>query len=235
MFNYPKYQSYEQTYDTGYSNKNFLNKLKEYANQQRYYDAVYGGNYVSNDNYGYCWNDTPQYDNHLTAKQREYSLKNNQNLYLHIDENPYQDTGWKWWCDFDRGKSAVNKYGNVVEEYANQYNINPDLVKAIMFTENACGHYYGFNDFMDYIGLSKSQMPMNIRGNIWSDFHGQHYNTFNPEQNIELGTRIIKQIYNSLDNPTPDRIGTLYNSAAKDKISSYGYRVGDAYKNKPWL
>ena len=37
MFNYPKYKSYNQTYDTGYSRQNFLKNLKEYVNHQNYF------------------------------------------------------------------------------------------------------------------------------------------------------------------------------------------------------
>ena len=177
----------------------------------------------------------PEYDNYLTAAQRIQALKNGKNLRLHIDENPQENGDWKRWCDLEQGNIAVNKYKDVVDKYANQYNVDPDLVKAIMFAENACGYYYGANKLADYLGLSKSQLPMNIRGNIWSDFQGKHYNTKIPEQNIELGTRLIKQIYDSIEYPTPEKVTTIWNSVAKDKISSFGYRGGTAYKTKPWL
>jgi len=176
-----------------------------------------------------------KYDNDLTAMQRIQALKNGRKLYLHIDENPQENGEWKPWCDLDRGKDVVSKYSDIIEKYANKYNIDADLVKAIMFAENACGYYYGANEFMDYIGLSKSQLPMNIRGSIWGDFQGIHYDTKIPEQNIELGTRLIKQIYDSIEDPTPEKVTTIWNSVAKDKISSFGYRGGTAYRTKPWL
>ena len=177
----------------------------------------------------------PRYDNYLTEAQRIKALRNGENLRLHIDENPQENGDWKRWCDLDQGSIAVNKYNDVVDKYANQYSIDPDLVKAIMFAENACGYYYGANKLADYLGFSKSQLPMNIRGNIWSDFQGKHYDTNVPEQNIELGTRLIKQIYDSIEDPTPEKVTTIWNSAAKDKISSFGYRGGTAYRTKPWL
>ena len=180
-------------------------------------------------------NKSKKYDNNLNAKQREEMLRNNQELLLDIDDNPKENGEWKWWCNHNIGAEAVRKYNNLIEKYTQRYNVDSNLVKAIMYTENACGHYYGGNAIADYIGISKSQMPMNIRSNIWSNFQGKHYDTRNPAQNIELATLLIKQISNSIVNPTAEKIITIWNSAGKNKISSFGYRGGMAYRNKLWL
>jgi len=82
--------------------------------------------------------------------------------------------------------------------------------------------------------VSKSQMPMNIRGDMWGIFNGKYYDTNNPNKNIELGTLLVKQIYNSLDNPTVDRIITLWNSLRRNTISSFGYRGRKMYNLRPW-
>lgn len=34
---------------------------------------------------------------------------------------------------------------------------------------------------------------------------------------------------------TPARVTTIWNSAGKNKMSSFGYRGENAYKTKPWL
>ena len=180
-------------------------------------------------------NKSKEYDNNLNAKQREEMLRNNQKLLLDVADNPEENGEWKWWCNHNIGAEAVRKYNNLIEKYTQQYNVDSNLVKAIMYTENACGHYYGGNAIADYIGISKSQMPMNIRSNIWSNFQGKHYDTRNPAQNIELATLLIKQISNSIVNPTAEKIITIWNSAGKNKISSFGYRGGMAYRNKLWL
>ena len=122
-------------------------------------------------------NKSKKYDNNLNAKQREEMLRNNQELLLDIDDNPKENGEWKWWCNHNIGAEAVRKYNNLIEKYTQRYNVDSNLVKAIMYTENACGHYYGGNAIADYIGISKSQMPMNIRSNIWSNFQGKHYDT----------------------------------------------------------
>lgn len=162
-------------------------------------------------------------------------LRNNQKLLLNITDNPKENGDWKWWCHKDIGSKAVHKYTKAIEKYAQLYSVDPDIIKAIMFTENACGHYYGGNALMDYIGKSKSQMPMNIRGDIWGNFQGKHYDTHNPEQNIELATLLVRQIYNSIDNPTPEKVITIWNSAGRNTVSSFGYRGGLAYRKKLWL
>ncbi len=61
------------------------------------------------------------------------------------------------------------------------------------------------------------------------------YDTYDSEQNIELGTQILKNIQNSLDNPTPDRIGTLWNNTSVNQINSVGARIKTAYETKLWL
>ena len=78
-------------------------------------------------------------------------------------------------------------------------------------------------------------MPMNIQGKTWGDFQGKHYNTKIPEQNIELSALLLKQIENSLDNPTMDRITTVWNGAGANQISPFGGHGQIAYDTKPWL
>ena len=78
-------------------------------------------------------------------------------------------------------------------------------------------------------------MPMNIQGKTWGNFQGQMYDTYIPEQNIELGVLLIKQLYDSLDNPLPDRIGTLWNETGANQINDVGARVKTAFETKPWL
>ena len=133
------------------------------------------------------------------------------------------------------GSHYVNKYGDIIEKYANQYNVAPDLVKAIMYNEGATGHKGGLNYLVDVFELSGSQMPMNIQDNTWGNFDGQHYDTYNPEQNIELGVQVIKRLQNSINNPTIEKIATLYNQTGAMEVNDYGARTRTIYDKKPWL
>ena len=61
------------------------------------------------------------------------------------------------------------------------------------------------------------------------------YDTYNPEQNIELGVQVIKKLQNSIHNPTIEKISTLYNSTGAMEINDYGARTRTIYEQKPWL
>ncbi len=174
------------------------------------------------------------YDNNLNATQRMAAILNGQPLYLHLDDNPNEDDSMKWWCFTPIGNHAVKKYNQPIEYYSSLHDVDTNLIKTIVFLENACGHYFGLNTIADYFGVSKSQMPMNIQGKLWGNFNGKYYDTNNSNENIELGTLLVKQIYNSLDNPTVDRIITLWNSLGRNTISSFGYRGRKIYNLRPW-
>ncbi len=177
----------------------------------------------------------PQYDNYLNATQRIRALRNGENLRLHIDENPDWDGQWAKHCWKWVGKYYVDKYNEEIEKYAKKANLDPDKLRAVMFTENACGNYGSANYWADVLGWSDSQMPMNIQGKTWEDFNGKHYDTKVPEQNIELSALLLKQIENSLDNPTMDRITTVWNGTGANTISPFGGHGQIAYDTKPWL
>ncbi len=174
-------------------------------------------------------------DNYLNKTQRINALKNGQILNLHIENNPNANYNWPWYTWDWLGKYYINKYNPIIEKYSNQNNIPSDIVRAIMYNEAATGHKGPFNNLGDIFHISGSQMPMNIQGKTWGNFQGHIYDTYIPEQNIELGVLLIKQLYNSLDNPTPDRIGTLWNETGANQINDVGARVKTAFETKPWL
>ena len=177
----------------------------------------------------------PKYDNYLTEQQRIQALKNNQPLNLQMGNSRNADYSWPWYTIDWLGKYYVDKYNNDIEKYAVQNNLDPDLVKAIMYNEGATGHKVIFNYLGDLFRASGSQMPMNIQGKTWNKLDGKSYNTYNSQQNIELGTKVLKQIQNSLNGFAPDKIGTLWNETGANNINNVGARVKTAYETKPWL
>lgn len=76
---------------------------------------------------------------------------------------------------------------------------------------------------------------MNIQGQTWGNFDGLHYDTYNPEQNIELGVQVIKRLQDSIHNPTIEKIATLYNRTGAMQVNDYGARTRTIYNQKPWL
>ena len=65
---------------------------------------------------------------------------------------------------------------------------------------NAGGHYLGLNALADYMEVSKSQMPMNIRGDMWGNFNGKYY-----EKDLGITIRGMRAAKDALcSRPMPD-------------------------------
>ena len=174
-------------------------------------------------------------DNLLSGVDRITAKKKGDPLSLEVAENPYVMYDIPEYRTFhSMGKYYVDKYSDIIEKYAQKYNVNADLVKSIMYNEASTGHKIIFNWLGDIAHVSDSQMPMNIQGETWGDFQGEHYDTWDAEQNIELAVRVIKQITESLKNPSIENIGTLWNGTGKNVTSSYGARTKTIYEQKPW-
>ena len=75
-----------------------------------------------------------------------YTIGNKQwivlQIYLHLDDNPNEDDSMKWWCFTPIGNYAVKKYNQPIEYYSSLHNVDTNLIKTIVFLENACGHYF---------------------------------------------------------------------------------------------
>ena len=220
-----------------YKNMNFIKNMAKYYGltdiKQPIYDA---GNKDITRN---VWEQLRQqclrpYDNYLSGEQRIEQLRNGNNLFLDVEYNPQANYDIPLYGIAAVGKHYVDKYGEIIDKYAQKYNMDADLVKAIMYNEAATGHDFGANYYRDLKRISNSQMPMNIRGDIWSNFDGKKYDTYNPEENIMLSIQLLKRLQNSLHNPTPDKIGTLWNETGAMQINDYGARTKTIYDTKPW-
>ncbi len=217
---------------------NTSNYMSGYSDYQPFSNKTYDTS-LENWPYKYCIQDQRTYcppanHNYLSPSARINALRNEEKLNFTLRDNPSANYNWPLHTLHPYGDHYVKKYNDKIDKYANQYGVDPDMVKAIMYSEGATGHYLFGNYLGDLFHTSKSQMPMNIQGRLWGNFDGQQYDTYDPEQNIELGTRLIKRITDSLDNPTPDRIGTLWNDTGENEINDFGGRVQTAYDTKPW-
>ncbi len=130
------------------------------------------------------------------------------------------------------GKNAVNKHDKTILKCSEKYNLDPDITRSVMYAENAKG-WYGIPG--DIIHKSKTPLPMNVRKSLWSDLiENNTKNMYDADANIETGVLLLKRIRDRVDKPTPEKIGTLYNSLSKDNVTAYGEYVGKVYKEKPW-
>lgn len=130
------------------------------------------------------------------------------------------------------GRSAIYKHDKAILKYSEKYNLDPDIARSVMYAENAKG-WYGIPG--DVVGQSKTPLPMNVRKSLWSDLIEKNTkNMYDADANIETGVLLLKRIRDRVDKPTPEKIGTLYNSLSKDNVTAYGEYVGKVYKEKPW-
>ena len=118
---------------------------------------------------------------------------------------------------------------------ARKHGVDPDMVRAIIWVETARGHKGIFNDLADKLGLSDTQMPMNINGDIWSGLIGVPPEALkDPVKNIEAGTVLIKRIGERVKNPTAAKIGSIWNYSGREEVNDLGARIGRVYREKPW-
>ena len=171
--------------------------------------------------------------NEMSAKDRIDALKSGKKIYINIADNP--NASGKWTLDHSPslGEYYVNKYSSQIEKYAKQYNLDPDIAKSILYSEASDYHRFGMDHIADLVGLSSSVRPMNIQGKTWGNFQGKQYDVNDPEQNIELGVRVLS-IYDAVPDKDIAKIATLWNGTGLKEVNDYGARAKEYYKNKSW-
>ncbi len=86
------------------------------------------------------------------------------------------------------GIAAVDSYSSYIDSKAAMAGIDPAVVKAIMYVENAQGWYDGFKP------APESLLPMNVRPDIWGGLLGNNINLNDPYRNIDAGITLISRI-----------------------------------------
>lgn len=172
--------------------------------------------------------------NEMSAKDRIDALKSGKKIYINIADNPNAKPDLLPEHLHNWGRDYVDKYSKQIEKYSQQYGLNPNITKAILYSENSDYHKYGYNKLADIVKISESTLPMNIQGKTWGNFQGKQYDVNDPEQNIELGVRVLKSIYDAVPDKDIAKIATLWNGTGLKEVNDYGARAKEYYKNKSW-
>ena len=138
--------------------------------------------------------------------------------------------------------SPVGKYEKIIETISDQVGVDPNLVKAIMYAENTSilGRARdeiaatAESETAGMVKIQKSSLPMNIYADYWGDIGIPRDHLQKPEVNIFVGAYLLREISERCEVPSVENIATLYNALAKDKVSTYGTRVGVIYNQQPW-
>lgn len=172
--------------------------------------------------------------NEMSAKDRIDALKSGKKIYINIADNPNAKPDLLPEHLHNWGRDYVDKYSKQIEKYSQQYGLDPNITKAILYSENSDYHKYGYNKLADIVKISESTLPMNIQGKRWGNFQGKQYDVNDPEQNIELGVRVLKSIYDAVPDKDIAKIATLWNGTGLKEVNDYGARAKEYYKNKSW-
>ena len=100
-------------------------------------------------------------------KDRIANILANEPARFEIVENPDADASDERYVRGEVGKTAVANYADLIVQEARRQGVDPDLIKAIVFAENARGHYFGLAKFAEGFGIADSIFPMNINPSVW--------------------------------------------------------------------
>lgn len=177
------------------------------------------------------------------AERKQAIIDNRSYVYFPVADNPNATD--EMTANEFHSLNQVAKYGASIEQVSQKYGVDPDLIRAIIYMETTHGYYDApISNLLQALDLDsknianavhKSILPMNINVAYWGDFYGTREQLMNPEYNIDAGARHLAQLKKFLKKPTIEKIASLYNNLATQRVNSYGKRVARFYNDKPWL
>lgn len=169
----------------------------------------------------------------------EEAIKKNIPMRFEIEGNQEKNFGSQLWDDirsFDSyKKNAVLEHNDKILKYSQKHKLDPDIVRSVMYAENARGHKVILNKGADLIGKSESPLPMNIQKNRWASLIDKKpEDLYDPDVNIEAATLLLRRISDRIKRPTAEKVGSIWNSLSLRKTNEFGEYIGKVYKEKPW-
>lgn len=172
-------------------------------------------------------------------KKREEAIKNNIPVLFEIKRDINQLKKLNWlddvWNIDKLGKNSVRKYDGQIQNYSKKHNIDPDIVRSVMFAENARGHKLGWNSYADREKKSESPLPMNIQKNRWASLVDKEPDDlYDPDNNIEASTVLLRRIADRIDKLNAAKIGSIWHYIGRENTDEFGEYIGQIYEKKPW-
>lgn len=151
-----------------------------------------------------------------------------------IIENPDADPDYGAFRSLHRfGWNAVRRYRAIIEREAAAQDVDDNLVKAIMYVENAQSLDSQVDEGLG-LGLSESLLPMNIRPDPWAAIEDPPADLSDPATNIRIAVTLIRRIAERVDDPTPAKVASIWNFTGRELVNDFGARVQDAYERRLW-
>ena len=164
-------------------------------------------------------------------------LNDKRKVWFNIKDNPKETGEAPEHREPERGVKAVRDHDAVIEREARAQGVDPDLVRAIMYYENADGNVRGLGKLAERAEMAESLLPMNIKPKVWAGMGGVGEEEFkDPEKNIHAGVALIKAIRDRLrpEDRTAAKIGSIYNFTGRENVSLRGARIGRVFDERLW-
>jgi hypothetical protein len=120
--------------------------------------------------------------------------------------------------------------GNLIniDRAALRYDLDPEFVRAIVWMESTHGWYDRFDR------NNKTIRPMNVHAKLWEQLGISRTDLDDAQLNIEAGVYILAQIWERTENPTCEKVATLYNQLGATAVNQYGKTIVAYMKLRPW-
>lgn len=125
----------------------------------------------------------------------------------------------------------------IICEMAEKHGVDPDLIRAVMWAENARGNKGFFNALADVVRKSDSPLPMNMNKETGAKLLGKRpEDLYDARNNIEAAAIFLKRIRGRIDapNPTPAQIGSMWLFTGSEQTNDWGEFIQRVYDEKPW-
>ncbi len=134
-----------------------------------------------------------------------------------------RNAGWASHQDNRWAAKFVRENSGLITKAANEFDLSPDLLKAVVFTEMSRGWYdrieTGIVDFLpDFLPDSyivETYLPGNV-SKFWEPLIPGS-DVRKKEDNLRLAAKLLKGIEKRLDHPHPEDVYSLYNGMAHDR------------------
>jgi soluble lytic murein transglycosylase-like protein len=162
---------------------------------------------------------------------------------IYVADNP--DAKINFMDGFDGyARAVVNYHDDAIKNAADKAKIDPDLLRAIIWYENAKGYYDiplewpAVKKLAGLFGdsqLNKTVRPGNINPDLWGGVGVTRENAYDPASNIQATAILLSRIHDRTYRPNVAKVATLYNGLGLDSVNDYGVSVDAVYRKRPWL
>jgi len=165
----------------------------------------------------------------LTAiKDRRESIMANTPAMFAVADNPDAKARPKPWF-LASSLEEVSPNDHRIVAMAHQYKLDPNFVRAVVYMESTHGWYDRVDPWNHTI------RPMNVHDTLWRQLGVNRKDLEDPRLNIAAGVHILAAIWYRTDNPTVEKVATLYNQLGATKVNVYGKTVAYYMVHKPWF